>query len=94
MGKRLEILYIDLSIGMEDVVEEYLYYRTQFNLIALFSTASIEDGENFLRMIESHGLKDYTYIRINPDASNYCKKNVVPISFFKFIIIFIYYYFL
>lgn len=69
--------------------KEYSYYRTRFELIGLFSTASIEDGESFLSAIEENGFKDYTYVRLKPDASNYCKKNVIPISFYIFILLII-----
>lgn len=65
--------------------KEYSYYRTRFELIGLFSTASIEDGESFLSAIEENGFKDYTYVRLKPDASNYCKKNVIPISFYIYL---------
>lgn len=40
---------------------------------------------SFIGLLNQNNVTEYTYIRVKPDASNFCKRNIIPISFFLYI---------
>lgn len=84
MNKQIIPIYMDISADADRLYKEYTEYRSVYNIIASFSTASNEDTDKFLAKIDGNNITSYTYISIQPDGSNYCKKNVIPISFYLF----------
>lgn len=82
LNKQIIAIYIDLSQSTEDTIKEYLQYNEKFTILGIFSTANFENMNSFIGLLNQNNVTEYTYIRVKPDASNFCKRNIIPISFF------------
>lgn len=82
MNKQIIPIYMDISAEGDMLYKEYVEYRKVYNIITSFSTSSVEDTMKFLSKIDGNNITAYTYISLQPDGSNYCKKNVIAISLF------------